>query len=344
MSIYSSIIIQFICKKCKYRFEFEDRLKNCGIRPERCKHFNLKFIKSIDKNKVEYSIYFKCKNCTKHKVITFKFENDKKNDEPISKSYICCGAEVIINGKLFYNSEGRMDVKKEKNKNAKNNFYLSNKNNNFSNNYIINENENFSNFNNQEINNINNNKFWNNPNDLNDITNNNMMMNYGFNINNYNNQFLPINDTNMNMQFQNNSIGFNNNNINNNLMGNYNNNINDMITQMNNLNINNNNNNIYDKFEIKPIKINIQFGPNDNLRFIKEIPLNKTLKEAINEIGKENPLIKKFCENVKDDIVLCEGENIDYTKTIKEINQEADNPLEDDSVIIVPYIKSSNNN
>ena len=152
-----------------------------------------------------------------------------------------------------------------------------------------------------------------------------MMMNYGFNINNYNNQFLPINDTNMNMQFQNNSIGFNNNNINNNLMGNYNNNINDMITQMNNLNI------------------NIQFGPNDNIRFIKEIPLNKTLKEAINEIGKENPLIKKFCENVKDDIVLCEGENIDYTKTIKEINQEADNPLEDDSVIIVPYIKSSNN-
>ena len=328
----STIIIEFNCQKCNGHFEFEDKLENSGIRPERCNNFDLKFIKGIEENEVAYTISFKCKKCKKEDMIASNFEKDKKHDDPITKKYNCCGAQVIINIYLLFESNEENDREKEKNKKdttiIQTNIIFDNRNNNFNNNYNPNENNKFNN----NLNNINyNNQIMNN--NIMNMNNNFHMMNNGFNMIN-NNQFMARSGGHMNMQFMNNMIGFRNNNnnkINNNIMQISNPQMNNLNNMMNNLNINNNNS----------IRLKFQFQGFGGKIFTKEIPFNKTIKEALNELGRENPDIKKFCENVRNDIVLCDGENINYTQTIEEIKEEG-YPLEDNCIILIPNVVTVN--
>ena len=72
--------------------------------------------------------------------------------------------------------------------------------------------------------------------------------------------------------------------------------------------------NIYNK-----IKLIFQLGKEaNNLIFIKELPINKTLKKVIDELERENPHLKKFSDNVGN-IVSCQRENIDCQKQQKKL-------------------------
>ena len=119
---YKSLTIEFSCNKCKCHNDFIDGLNNCGMRPERCNDFELKFIKNIDNNNVEYTVSFKCKKCKKFGTVSFNIDKNKisNKDIPIKKSYKCCEAEILINAILLYDDEEENnDEKKDKIKKAK---------------------------------------------------------------------------------------------------------------------------------------------------------------------------------------------------------------------------------
>ena len=336
MSVYTNINLSFYCQKCKRENTFDDELINSSMRPEKCGDFELKFIKSNENNYVEYTITFKCQKCKKSGNISFKFKtNIISNDNPLYKEYECCGAKIVIQALLT----GHEEENNNQNKNNPIKIQEINKRNNDANINYLNYNMN--------QNNIPNNNFMNSINNMNGMNgiNNNMMNNninnnanfnnMGMNNINMNNQFMPINPGNINMQY--NQMQFNN--FNNPLKQSQINNVNNM---MNNLNINDNN-----QFwgpQPNLIKVNIQFGQEgNNLRFTKYIPVNKKLKDVLDEIQRENPITKKLIENIRNDILLCGGSAIDCSKTIQEINEE-ETIIENDCVIIVPNIKTQNFN
>ena len=84
------------------------------------------------------------------------------------------------------------------------------------------------------------------------------------------------------------------------------------------------------------LQLTFQFGTE---RITKDVPINKKIKDVLDEISIENPVIKKLVDNIRNDILLCGGEIIEYTKTIEEINKE-NTILEDKSVIMVPDVKT----
>ena len=179
---------------------------------------------------------------------------------------------------------------------------------------------------------------------------------------NFNNNFFMKNDMN---NMKNNMNNMNNNINNNQFMNNMNNknNMNNMNNIQNNNNINNMNM-IYNNFNINKMMNNLQLkdhnkiigntnsksksslnlifnfilGPKE-LRINKKVPFNKKLKDVINEIAKENPSAKEVFDNIRNDIILCKGEPIDYTKTLEEINKE-ENLIKDKDVIFIPNFKT----
>ena len=89
----------------------------------------------------------------------------------------------------------------------------------------------------------------------------------------------------------------------------------------------------------KSLKLIFLFEQLEQKRFTKEVPFDKKLIDVLNEIAKEEPNAKEFVDNIRNDIILCEGEALDYTKTIEEINAK-ESILDDNSVIVIPNIKT----
>jgi hypothetical protein len=158
--------------------------------------------------------------------------------------------------------------------------------------------------------------------DINDINinnyNPNMNPNNNFNINNFNpymmnNMNIMNNMNNMNrMMIMNNMNNFNN----------FNN-----IKSMNNININMNANNQFNRMN----NINNFFNNNSSIRLIfvflnekieKNVPFNKKLKDVLDEIKIEKPDLIKFINNIRNDILFCDGEFIDIKQTPEQINEE----------------------
>ena len=345
MSVFNKIKIIIKCNHCNVIKEIEDELKISGMRQEKCNDYDIKIIKNIeDNNEVIYSFSFNG-GCKKHEMIQFKFRKDDNNQD--SGKYLTfdckkCKKQVSLQLILLKDETEEKEKEKEMNKKDQNkNIFVNNVNpNNFNNN-----NNNILNNNNFNNNNIMNNNFNNNINNfpyMNNFMNNNMNNNFNNMMNNNNNYMMKrfmannnmnpmmMNNNNMFQQFPNNNqMGFNIGN--NNLMGmNSPNqeNIDDTINiLMSNLNINNNDNSI---------TIFVQIGSD---KFEKKVQKNKVLKDIFREIQKEKPDLKDHIDNIRNNIVMCNGEAIVCTKTIAEINKEKE-IIGENSVIIVPNIKT----
>lgn len=349
MSIYKSINIEYNCEKCNAHNEFNDDLKISGMRQEKCKNFDFKFIKTVDDDNktVEYNCSFKCKNCKKNGNLLFDLDKNKKEGyEPITKIYECCDAKLIINGLLLLNDED--EIIDEKNKyNVKTQIIKDNNafNNNINNinqpinQFHINSNQNLNNFNNFGGGN-NNNQFM--ANSVNNINYMNLMNNNGFNMNNNipnsNNGFNGMNVPNMNYQPQNNQIHFGN--FNNNFMG-MNPQVNNINNMMNNLNLNDQMNNNRMPQSKSSIKANIQFGEKNNITIKRDIPFNKRIIDVLREIEEEKPEVKEYNDNIRDNIIMCGGDFVDCSKTIEELKKENGIYLKDNCILVVPEKEKS---
>ena len=80
MSNINFITVEINCKKCNYRNEFTDELKNCGMRPDKCQDFEMKFIKNTDNDYYEYYVTFNCKNCKNSGSVNFNYSKINNND------------------------------------------------------------------------------------------------------------------------------------------------------------------------------------------------------------------------------------------------------------------------
>ena len=124
-SIFESICIEYSCNKCKSYNQFIDKLSHCGMRPNRCNDFDIKFIENIDNDKIDYIVSFKCKKCKKFGTISFDFDkrsgfnNDNEKEKTIVKTYKCCEAEVLINGILLYDDEEEKYIDENNHENNK---------------------------------------------------------------------------------------------------------------------------------------------------------------------------------------------------------------------------------
>ena len=112
--------------------------------------------------------------------------------------------------------------------------------------------------------------------------------------------------------------------------------INNLDNIMQNFNITSNNN--INKNH-KSLKLIFVFEILGKKSFTREVPFNKKLIDVLNEIAKEEPDAKQLVDNIRNDIILCEGEALEYTKTIEEINAK-ESILDDNSVIVIPNIKT----
>ena len=303
MPIYNKLLVAFKCNNCNIRSDFEEELDICGIRQENCKDFDIKFIKNIKNNEIEYSLLLKCKNCKKFKNIQLTSIKNDSNQGNIDQEHQCdkCKKKISIQAKLISN-----------NKNEEEKFNRSNR---------INLNE--MNYNMGEFNN--NNIRFNYNNNINNYNMDNYnYMNNPYNTNNYNNN---INNYNMEL---NNQMNYNNGNMMNNfILNNNNNNMNNLNNMMNNLNLDNNSPNT--------IIINVFFGTHEKIPKITQ--KNKKLKEIFKEMQNENPELKKYIDNIREDSVNCNGEILDITKTIDEINSEKEIITQNCS-ILVPDIRT----
>ena len=363
MSIYKSINIVFNCKKCKKQNNFIDGLKISGMRPENCKDFEIKFIKNCEDNEVEYTISFTCKKCKHEGMTKFAFKkNETNNTEPIYKEFTCCEANVIIQALLLFDNEDNEEenIIEEKMKIIReNNNNINYPQNNFRN---IGQNQNINNMDNSNMMNMNYNmQYLNNYNGLNHINNRYMnnqlngMVNPNINLpiqnpmfNSYNNINGMNNMNNMmiNMPLNNNIM--NNMNVSNNNMNNINlnnNNINFCHSWNLNNNLEFNNNNVglnpQNRFQMKTsYKITIQFEQTE-LKFEKNISINKSIKEVVDEIAKENFEVQAFAKNIRKHMVSCNGEYFDYRKTLEEIIKEKGNIFSTENcVILIPNVNT----
>ena len=203
---YKGAIIEYCCTKCKIINNFTEDFSNkiSKIKSERCEHFDIKFIYSLEKCKLKYSISFNCKKCGQNEL--FNIFNDSKDLNIHYKCKKCKNGD--INVQMLLIDEIIEEDEKTNNKNYK----------------YDNEVKKIFNFENNNIKGANNN--------LNKLNNN-------YNIKLKNNMNLIEN--NQNQIIINNNFNFNNNNIINfnMMMGNMNiNNINDDCQDM--LNQNNN--------------------------------------------------------------------------------------------------------
>jgi len=327
MKEYNSVLVQYNCHECSKFYDFTDGLDMSGMRSQKCKDFDSSFIKNIEEREIKYNINFKCNKCKNSGKLQFIFQkssmNDMNNDD--SKTYTCqCGAKATVGIILLIDQkEGQQsndnDIKTEieiNNINPNNNNF--NKNMNPINNY------NFNNYNNFMMNNMN---FMNN--NMNFMNNNINFMN-----NNKNNMISSMNNTNSIMNL-NNMYRMNNMNNNNNInsMKNINiKNINNQFNKMNNLN-----NMMNNKSSIRLIFVFF------NEKIQKIVPFNKKLKDVLEEIKIEKPELVKFINNIRNDILLCDGGFIDTKQTPEEINKEEE-ILHDGSELIYQHIQTLFNN
>ena len=141
------------------------------------------------------------------------------------------------------------------------------------------------------------------------------------NFNNMNN-FINMNNLRINLNNQMNNIN----------MDNYlqpNNNINNLNYMVNKLNLDNNSDN--------SINITIMFGM--KTRISKTTQKNKKLIEIFKVMQNDNEDLKKYIDNIREDTVNCNGEIIDITKTIDEINSEKE-IITQNCNIVVPDIRT----
>ena len=52
---YNKLLVSFKCNNCNAGCYFEEKLDIYGIRQEECKDFDIKFIKNVESNEIEYS-------------------------------------------------------------------------------------------------------------------------------------------------------------------------------------------------------------------------------------------------------------------------------------------------
>ena len=184
---YKGAIIEYCCTKCKIINNFTEDFSNkiSKIKSERCEHFDIKFIYSLEKCKLKYSISFNCKKCGQNEL--FNIFNDSKDLNIHYKCKKCKNGD--INVQMLLIDEIIEEDEKTNNKNYKYDnevkkiFNFENNNIKGANNIKLKNNMNLiENNQNQII--INNNFNFNN----NNIINFNMMMG-NMNINNINDDF-----------------------------------------------------------------------------------------------------------------------------------------------------------
>ena len=238
-----------------------------------------------------------------------------------------------------------MQINKNMNNNMiNNNINNNNMNNNMMNNININNNMMINNMNNNNMNNI----MMNNNNMNNNIMNNNMMNNNNMNNNIMNNDINNnIMNNNMNNNIMNNDI--NNNIMNNNMMNNnmMNNNImsNNMNNNMMNNNMNDNlimnNNFANNKMRNSQNEFNNNYkGKIINFKLLvfsqKYYPMQERNDKLFGEVLKEfldnHPEIQKSIH--KDQKYACGGKVVSINKSLFE------NGIKDNSIVIIPFIKT----
>jgi len=312
MKEFNSVLVEYNCHECNKYDDFTDGLDMNGMRSHKCKDFESKFIKNIEDREIRYNINFRCNKCKGEGKLQFIFKKSNMNDMDNNnyKTYTCqCGAKVTVGTILLLDQkEGKSnnvyDIQKKRDINDINsNNY--NQNINFNNNFNYNNNNKFMMNNMNAMNNI----YMNNMNNIN-IMNSMNNMNYMMNLNN----IYRMN----NMNNHNNINSMNNINIKN------------ISNQFNNMNLNDNLNNI------PSIRLTFVFSAD---KIEKNVPFNKKLKDVLEEIKIEKPELVKFINNIRNDILLCEGEFIDIKQTPEQINKES-KVLHDGSELVYQFIKT----
>ena len=115
MFTYNKLLVSFKCNNCDAGCYFEEKLDIYGIRQEECKDFDIKFIKNVESNEIEYSFSLRCNNCKTYRIITLVYIKNDFKKENLDEEHQCdkCKKKILIKVKLL------SDNKKEKEKSNK---------------------------------------------------------------------------------------------------------------------------------------------------------------------------------------------------------------------------------
>ena len=93
---YKGAIIEYCCNKCQIINNFTEDFSNkiSKIKSERCEHFDIKFIYSLEKCKLKYSISFNCKKCGQNEL--FNIFNDSKDLNIHYKCKKCKNGDINV--------------------------------------------------------------------------------------------------------------------------------------------------------------------------------------------------------------------------------------------------------
>ena len=119
MSIYNRLSVDFKCNTCNIVSDFEEELDISGMRQEKCKDFDIKFIKNIENYEVEYSFSINCNKCKTNEIILNEFRKDDSSQENIYKNYQCHKCKKEISIQIILMSDDNEDKPKEISKSKK---------------------------------------------------------------------------------------------------------------------------------------------------------------------------------------------------------------------------------
>ena len=119
---YKGAIIEYCCNKCQIINNFTEDFSNkiSKIKSERCEHFDIKFIYSLEKCKLKYSISFNCKKCGQNEL--FNIFNDSKDLNIHYKCKKCKNGDINVQMLLIDEIIEEDEKKNNKNYKYKKNF------------------------------------------------------------------------------------------------------------------------------------------------------------------------------------------------------------------------------